>query len=195
MSRPTAAVVAWSLVAISAVLGFAGTGMAVSVEGVDGWHFVANDGLAIAIFLVSAVVGGLVASRLPSNPIGWIFVGLVVSLGLAGGADGYVVLSLDDDRLGGVVPWAAWYSSNAFLAFFAMLVLTLLLFPNGRLLTRRWRVVLWTVTAGLLLVGASGPTEPGTLDDYPRLDEPGRHRRRRAVMAAASGLLPPPRSA
>jgi hypothetical protein len=172
VTRRTAAVVAWTLVAVSAVLGFSGTGMKVAVEGVAGWHFVAGDGLAIAIFVASAVVGGLVASRLPSNPIGWIFLGLVVSLGLAGAADGYVVLATERDSLGGLVPWAAWYSSKAFVALFATFLYALLLFPDGRVLTRRWRVVLWVGSVGLVAFTTALAVKPGTLDDYPRFTNP-----------------------
>ena len=53
------------------------------------------------------------------------------------------------------MPWAAWYESDVFLVFFATLLYSLLLFPNGRLLTRRWRVVLWAGTAGILLCSVS----------------------------------------
>ena len=44
--------------------------------------------MVIAVFLASGIVGALVASRLPSNPIGWIFVGLVVALGFSGLSSG-----------------------------------------------------------------------------------------------------------
>jgi hypothetical protein len=172
VSRRTATVVAWTLVAASAVLGFAGTGLKLAVNGFEGWHFVVNDGIPITIFLVSAVVGALIASRLPSNPIGWIFLGLVVALGLAGATDGYVLLALDRGELDGLVPWAAVYAADVFLALFATLLYTLLLFPNGRLLTRRWRFVFWSATAGVLLLGASVVTDPGKLDDYPEITNP-----------------------
>jgi hypothetical protein len=174
VSRRTAAVVAWTLVGGGAVVGFTGTGMKLAVEDVAGWHFVSNDVLAIAIFLVSAVVGALVASRLPANPIGWIFVGLAVSLALSGGADGYVAWAVDRGRLDGPAPWAAWYSANAFIALFGAFLFTLLLFPNGRIVTRPWRVVLWTGTVGLLLTAASVVSKPGTLDGYPRFTNPVR---------------------
>jgi hypothetical protein len=172
VSRRTATVVAWSLVAVSAVLGFTGTGLKLAVDGFEGWHSVVNDGIPIAIFLVSAVVGALIASRLPSNPIGWIFLGLVVALGLAGATDGYVLFALDRGEPGGVVPWAAMYAADVFLAFFATLLYTLLLFPTGRLLTRRWRVVFWTATVGVLLLSTSVVTDPGKLDEYPEITNP-----------------------
>src|SRR4029079_10472549 len=117
----------------------------------DPQHFAAADRLAIAIFFVSAVVGALVASRFPENPIGWTFVGLAVSLGLSSIADGFVVLALDRDRTGGAVPWVAAYSDKSFIALFAAFLLVLFLFPDGRLLSRRWRVALWGGVAGLAL--------------------------------------------
>ena len=50
----------------------------------------------------------------------------------------------------------------------------LLLFPDGRLPTRRWRVVLWGGTVGLLLVPSSAvAVQPGRRStDYPQLENP-----------------------
>ena len=43
----------------------------------------------------------------------------------------------EDDRLPeGPAAWAAWYSAKVFVAFFAAIFLTVLLFPDGRLPTR-----------------------------------------------------------
>jgi hypothetical protein len=172
MSRRSASVVAWSLVALTAVCGTTGTALKVSVEGADGWHFVANDVLAIAIFLVSAVVGALVASRLPANPIGWLFVALAVSMGMSGGADGYVRLAEEHGRLGGLVPWAAWYAANSFVVLFATFLFTLLLFPSGHLLTRRWRGAAWSGACGIAVLGISVASKDGALDGYPRFSNP-----------------------
>jgi hypothetical protein len=172
VSRRTAAVLAWTLFGVSAVFGFAGLGMQIAVENVVTWHFFANDVIGIAIFFVSGVVGALIASRFPSNPIGWIFIGLVVALGISSATDGYATLSVDHGHLGGLVPWAAWYESNAFVVFFATLLYSLLLFPNGRLLTRRWRIVLWAGTAGILLCSVSILFGSGKLNDYPELNSP-----------------------
>jgi len=172
VSRHAASVVAWTLFAISSVLGFTGLAMTMAVESPLTWHFLANDWIGIAIFFTSGVVGALVASRLPANPIGWIFIGLVVALGISSAADGYAGLSVDHGHEGGLVPWAAWYEDKVFVAFFATLLYSLLLFPNGRLLTRRWLVVLWTGTAGLLLCAVAVLFGPGTLSDYPQFENP-----------------------
>ncbi|HEU0335958.1 MAG TPA: hypothetical protein VFR43_05350 [Gaiellaceae bacterium] len=171
MSRHTAGILAWTLVAVSIVTGLAGTALTVAVEGL-GWRFFATDAVAIAIFLASAVVGALVASRLPANPIGWILLALVVALGPVGGLEGYIALSLDDDRVTGAVQWAALYSGDVWLFFLAALFLVLLLFPDGRLPTRRWRVVLWSGIAGLLISGVPVLLRPGAMEDYPRITSP-----------------------
>jgi hypothetical protein len=173
VSRRTAARLAWTLVAISTAVAFVGTGLVLAVEGEDSTlRVLATEGLVAVLFCVSAVVGALIAARLPENPIGWVFVGMVVTVGLSGGADGYVELSLDRGRTGGFVPWAAEYSDDVFVAFFAMLFFSLLLFPSGRLLTRRWRVVLWAGTAGLLLCTVSVVFSPGGIDEHPELTNP-----------------------
>jgi hypothetical protein len=172
MSRRAASRLAWTLFVISTVLGLTGLGLLMNVEDPLTWHFLANDWLAVAIFFASGVVGALVASRLPSNPIGWIFMGLVVLLGITSLADAYAAVSLEDGEAGGLVPWAAWYQSKAFLGFFATLLYTLLVFPNGRLLTPRWRIVLWAGTAGLVLCSVGVLFAAETLDDYPEIMSP-----------------------
>jgi hypothetical protein len=172
VSRRTAAVVAWTLVTISAVLGFTGLGFQIAVEGVEGWHFVSNDVVAIAVFLVAAVVGALVASRLPENPIGWLLVGPAVFLGLSGLSDGYVALAVDRGHTGGLGQWAALYSDKVFLAFFAMLFFIPLLFPDGRLPSRRWRVLLWAGVAALIVSAVGVLLNPGKLDTYRQLTNP-----------------------
>jgi hypothetical protein len=171
VSRRTAGIVAWTLVVFSAVVGFTGVGLTLWAEG-DALGYFAADGLAITIFLVSGVVGALIASHLPSNPIGWIFLVLVVSLGLSGGADGYVALSLERGHTGALVPWAAWYTSKVFIVLFATVFFSLLLFPDGRLPTRRWRAVLWTGTTGLLVSAVAVAFSPGPLDEYPEFENP-----------------------
>jgi hypothetical protein len=171
VTRRTASILAWTVVALSTVAGLSGTILSLAVEGA-GWRFLVTEAAAIAVFFVSAVVGALVASRLPTNPIGWILLGLVASLALSGATDGYVVRAVDDGRLTGTAQWAALYASDGWLLLLAALFLLLLLFPDGRLPTRRWRVVLWAGAGGLLLSGIAVLLRPGALDTYPRVTSP-----------------------
>jgi hypothetical protein len=113
----------------------------------------AQSDVAVVIILVSlAAVGIVVARRQPGNPLGWMFLvaGALSALGVDAGA--YAVLSY---RLGHHLPlgvaavFLALYWCPVIVAF----PLVILLFPDGRLPSPRWRPVLW----GYLAVGACWP--------------------------------------
>ncbi len=50
--------------------------------------------------------------------------------------------------------------------------LVLLLFPDGRLVSRRWRPVVWCAVAGIAGVALAGATTPGPLEDFPAVVNP-----------------------
>jgi hypothetical protein len=56
---------------------------------------------------------------------------------------------------------AAWVAEELRLAVLGALVLALLLFPTGRLPSRRWRVVLWLGVIGLVALMANEGLTPG----------------------------------
>jgi len=109
----------------------------------------------IAIFAfapVLASVGLVVARRQPGNPLGWMFLALAALSALGPAAGAYAVLNY---RLGHHLPLAV---AAVFLALWwcpllATFPLVILLFPDGRLPSRRWRPVLW----GYLAVAACWP--------------------------------------
>jgi hypothetical protein len=106
----------------------------------------------VLVIVPIAAIGLLVAARQPGNPIGWIVLGeaVLVSAGSVGGQ--YAVLAY---RMGHHLPWGpaavllALYWSPVIVTFPAMI----LLFPDGRLPSRRWRRLLWAYLA----VGAAWP--------------------------------------
>jgi hypothetical protein len=171
-STHSSRLVPWALFGFSVVLGFTGLGLKASATSILTWHFAANDLIAMMIFFVSGFVGALVASRLPSNPIGWIFTGFVVLLGISSLAGGYATLSIHDGHLRGVVPWAAAYDSDVFVVFLGVLLFTLLLFPDGKLPTRRWRVPVWTGSIAIALITTGVLFEDAKLNDYPQIRNP-----------------------
>ena len=119
----------------------------------------------LLVLVLFAAVGALVVSRQPKNTIGWIFcaIGLfLTSSGASGQYAIYAVVSSPGSLPGGRT--AAWL--EAFLngpIIFTMFALLLLLFPNGRPPSRRWRAVLWLdlIAAVLFFVGSF---KPGPMD-------------------------------
>jgi hypothetical protein len=98
---------------------------------------------------VLAPVGFVVARRRPGNPLGWMFLALAALSALGPAAGAYAVLSY---RLGHHLPLgvAAVFLGLWWVPTIAMFPLVILLFPDGRLPSRRWRPVLW----GYLAVAA-----------------------------------------
>ena len=162
MSGRAAERLAWSLFAAFVVLVLATAGLLVAGRG-------GNEYLS-AFALGYPLVGALVASRQPANPVGWLL--LAIGLGLALGA-------LVDTNLASASPPAfavsAWLSETAWYVWLTSAGVFLpLVFPNGRLVSPRWRPVLW-LGLGALLAGIVGVGfEPGPLEvDSPRsLDNP-----------------------
>ncbi|MFN2463534.1 MAG: histidine kinase [Candidatus Dormibacteria bacterium] len=111
------------------------------------------------------VVGALLLRHVTHNPIGWFFssAGVGLTLTEAGAMFGLHVSSVGytstAGRLGFSIYWTAYVSLGLLLTF------VILLFPNGRLVSRRWRPV--ALFIGLALGGclaaiavSSFPTAP-----------------------------------
>ena len=93
-----------------------------------------------------SVVGAIVASHRPSNPLGWIFLTVGFSEGLSVFAEPYAEYALVTEP-GSSLPGAGLMSWLGQLFWFPGFVLLFtyapLLFPDGRLPSRRWRPVAW----------------------------------------------------
>ena len=111
-----------------------------------GWEADLASWIWLGVFIT---MGALVAARRPGNPIGWLLLatGLCfISLGAAGAWGSYGIFV----RPG----WpgtelAAWLSDTMFTVPVLLILVILVLFPDGRLLSPRWRVVPWLI--GVLL--------------------------------------------
>jgi len=119
----------------------------------------------VLLFMSFATVGALVASRQPGNPIGWIFCALGFFTPFAIASEEYALYALvtrPDSLPGGeVMVWLG--ASFAGPIIFAMLAFVLLLFPDGRLLSRGWRFVVWVNLVAILLLFAWN-FEPGQIE-------------------------------
>ncbi len=112
-----------------------------------------------------ALVGGLIASRRPHNPIGWLLLFGAIGTAAQGLAGQYVVhtLVIDKGSLPGV-EWVAWIGGTlGSLVYPGIVVLILLLFPNGRLPSHRWWAVVWLDIALAVANNAIGSLDPAPL--------------------------------
>ena len=101
-----------------------------------------------------SIIGAVIASRLPNHPVGW----LCCAIGFMGanqdfsGEYAVYALLVQPHPLPGAKAML-WLSLWAWILMFGLIVYLLLLFPTGRLPSRRWRLFAW-LSAALTLVAA-----------------------------------------
>src|SRR3712207_1804516 len=157
MSRRTAPWVAWSLcttcvalIALALLLDFV-------TDDVTLGHYGERSGPSLAVLtgvlsLAYPTVGALIASRLPTNPIGWIFCGLGVLYAVRRLTTAYADYALVENFALPGGEYAAWFSTwVGFSGLILAGVFLMLLFPDGRLPSRRWRIVAWAALCGAAL--------------------------------------------
>jgi hypothetical protein len=165
---------AWGLAALALAVTTAGVVLSLSTgndvsRGTEIFPLVVG-----AIAIVFAGVGALIATRQPDNAIGWLFLGAGVAAGIAGLASSYADYWVDD-RPGPALlgETAAWYGSLSWIPWILVpATFLLLLFPDGRLLSRRWRPVAWCAALGIGGVFLTTGLTPGRLEDYPQVTNP-----------------------
>ena len=120
-----------------------------------------------------ATLGALIVSRRPGNVIGWIFLaaGVLGGVQMFSGQYATVALAPDSPTLPGSA-LAAWLSTLAQNSFVISILFLVLLFPDGRLLSRRWRPLAWAIgmfiVVSLLIVALT----PGPFVDFPSASNP-----------------------
>jgi hypothetical protein len=152
---PWVSALAWLLCGASLTLGVLGLALA----SFNGQRI--TDTLVVGIALLAItypLVGAVVASRRPENPLGWIFCVIGISYGLTNTGEAYGVYALRTAPGalpgGGLMSWLgnwAWALGLGLLMTFA-----LLLFPDGRLPSRRWRPVAWLSAASIAVICGLG---------------------------------------
>jgi hypothetical protein len=118
-------------------------------------------------FLAFPVVGAIVASRRPRNPIGWI----CLAAGLF-----WMLIILGDSLPAGTGPYLVttealfqwiWIPSVGLLGIYLIL-----LFPDGKPPSRRWRPLAWVSGAVMVLASVALTISPGHLPGYPGVRNP-----------------------
>jgi hypothetical protein len=175
VSTRAASWLAWSLVLLSVVLLVGGLSFALMTRSSVPER--PYDGLVTlsVLALAFSVVGAIIASRQPRNAIGWLFGGVGVTIGLSSFAGDYAEFWLASGFGRGVLlgETAAWFASWSWtLLVYLPTSFLLLLFPDGRLPSPRWRPVAWCAAIGLIGFLAGYTLNPGPLEDFPQITNP-----------------------
>lgn len=179
MGRRAAARLAWSLAGLSFLLCVARIVLYVATGSVQPPSSWGTGGYSAVLtfflpFLAFPLVGALIASRRPENPIGWIclavgIIWMVILISTSYGVYGLVVRpgSLPfPAAIGSLGEWM-WVPAVGLLGTYLIL-----LFPDGRLPSRRWRPLAWLSGAVIALASAGFALAPGPMDGLPRIRNP-----------------------
>jgi hypothetical protein len=135
-----------------------------------------EDVVLMAGFGAFAVVGALVVVKRPNNPIGWLLAAVALMVAVFPAGDSYAAYAMSTrgrpDALALLGAWAqGWYW---YLLLSLVLIYLPMLFPDGRLLSRRW---LWVAvppgmaTLATVVLGGLTDTLSGQNVDY-RIENP-----------------------
>jgi hypothetical protein len=162
MTRRSAARLAWGLFALFLASGVA----ALVLQLLNGSRKLDDQILAVS-FTVFAAVGALIASRVPTNAIGWIFLAVAALPALGFLSEEYSRYALVTRP--GSLPGAraiVWFGTWAWIPGVGLMgTFLLLLFPNGRLPSPRWRPVAWLATLSLAAMFVGTAFAPGPVDE------------------------------
>jgi hypothetical protein len=196
--RPRAASwLAWSLASFSVAMFLASIALDVLARSVPvpsslGASRTIIDLLVSVPILAFPVVGALIVSRRPHNPIGWICLAEGFLWMLLGVIDYYGVYGLAKP---GTVPFPVviyalaqwlWVPTVGLLAIYLPL-----LFPDGRLPSRRWRPLAWLSGAVIVVVSIAQGLIPGPLPGLGGVRNPFGLEGQPWVADAANAILVP----
>lgn len=190
LSPRVAARIAWSLWAVSIPLAAAGSVLLVLTRSVETPSSGPFRGWGAILAAAAATVGAFIASRRPGNAIGWLF----CALGLVGAIEHlsreytyFAVLAHPGQLPAG--EFSAWVYQQIGIFDFMSLVFLLLLFPEGRVLSKTWRPALGLAIAAFVLAFVGSSLRPGPMSEFSILDNPyAAGGRVGAVMAGAEGI-------
>ena len=156
---------AWSLCALSlslTALGYLVIALNLSLDAPVYFYWLEPTTIAIGY----SVIGAIIASRLPGHPIGWI----CCAIGFVGAVEHfsseyaiYALLAHPEALAGGNV--MLWLCNWVWIVMFGLIVYLILLFPNGRLPSSRWRWFAWLSVALTLLAATLMAISPDAVLD------------------------------
>lgn len=156
---------AWALLGLTVVL--VAAAIAIGLARGEKWNAVFG---FIPVALAFVVVGALVAAR-TGNRLGWLFVvtGTLSAASLV--LDNYAARGATAPPAGAA--WAGWAFTIVLALGGPLYFLTPLLYPDGRLPSRRWRPVVWVAVAGIVVETAtSAVSDVNFTQNFPALRDP-----------------------
>ena len=163
MSTRTAAWLAWSLWALTVTLTALSLLLLVLNLSYPNTH-IFDWWLGNALVVIDVTVGAIVASHRPENPVGWLLClsGVVISTdSFVAQYATYALLAQPNSLPAGEA--MAWIASWLLPVMIGLQVLYLLLFPTGRLPSRRWRWLAWLTVAFVVVGVILSAFSPGAL--------------------------------
>jgi len=157
---------AWSLAALSIIIVIVTFGAAVRYAIVSGnlQAFLSHQALTPFLTIAFTLVGALVASRVPKNPIGWIFLSVGILYALTG-LGVFIQISRPQTWGQDALHLVDWFANWLWMpAFFLPITIVLLYFPDGSLPSPRWRFVSWSASLGIALSVLVVILHPGPLE-------------------------------
>jgi hypothetical protein len=167
-----ATVLAWSL----AVCGIALNVLFLALDLLNG-HRYAPPIVGTFVGVAFLIVGALIASRRPRNPIGWLYLGALTLISFGGTGNvsdqyAYYALVTRPGSLPGP-DWVTWAGLVVLTpAFSTLIFFSLLLFPDGRLPSPRWRPVAVAAVVVAAVLTVSTALTPGPLRASVPVDSP-----------------------
>ncbi len=137
--------------------------------------YASSGSLPVWVTAPFAVVGLVLAWRRPANPVGWIMLAGAFFFALSEDASYYTVadygLRHGDLPLGGV----ALFAQPGWAPGIVLLGLLILVFPDGRLPSSRWRWLMWAcaAVAALWIAGTVVITAGALIDHHTQVDSGG----------------------
>ncbi|MGH2629643.1 MAG: histidine kinase [Actinomycetota bacterium] len=160
MEAPTARRLAWILGGLALATLAAGAALGVATDTLSDQLDTPPvvDVLFATVLATFPVMGVLIATRQPENRIGWLFcaIGLATGLATLGGTYGDANPPLPGRE------WATLTASFGLVGL-ALQTLVMLLFPDGRLLSPRWRIAVWIDVVAAVTLVAGFTLTPGPI--------------------------------
>ncbi len=176
MNTRVARGIAWLLVAAYFILSATGLYLQLLTNTSPGNRAIPLLPYVIALIVVGIwpVVGARIISHHPHHPVGWLLFATFPLVAVVMFATGYAAYatSMSPDLLPIPEILLIWLKDIGLPIGIVTLTLMYLLFPTGKLLSPRWRLVIWTSIGALLVVIALLAVKPGPLVHFPRLNNP-----------------------